>query len=123
MKKRKSAIDEMIWESSSDLGAHLEFWREGCSKGKGREGEGRNGADLDNLQTLKGKKDSLVILRPMPLTESVPSARISFIHNLRGAVSHRLVKNQFRKMLLTAIPKLYINLSRYIYRVRQKGFS
>ena len=39
MKKRKSAIDEMIWESSSDLGAHLEFWKEGGSKRKRRRGK------------------------------------------------------------------------------------
>ena len=60
MKKRKSAaaIDEMIWESSSECNAS------GFGRGRGgfrnAEEEGRNGANLDNLQTLKGKKESWV---------------------------------------------------------------
>ena len=59
MKKRKSAaIDEMmIWESSSS-----ECNASGFGRGRGRGGgfrnaEGRNGANLDNLQTLKGMKE------------------------------------------------------------------
>ena len=47
----------MIWESSSECNAS------GFGRGKAafetqrEEKEGRNGANLDNLQTLKGKKE------------------------------------------------------------------